>query len=82
METGAPDGYILSPEKRYVSITKFYTNAAPIIWYNNPDDFSLRTRPKTGDDTPVIPVALLLLATVSGFGFYSYKTKKKKRDEE
>ena len=80
METGAPEGYILSPEKRYVSITKFYTNAAPIIWYNNPDISKLR--PRTGDDSPIIPVTVLLLFAVSGFCVYSYKTKKKKREEE
>ena len=80
METGAPEGYILSPEKRYVSITKFYTNADPIIWYNNPDISKLR--PRTGDDSPIIPVAVLLLVAVSGFCIYSHKTKKKKREEE
>ena len=75
METGAPSGYILSPEQRFVSINKFYVNAAPIIWYNHPDE--LVGRPRTGDDSPIVAVAVAFLFTAAGYFIISSKLKKK-----
>ena len=79
METDAPEGYLLSPEKRYVSIDKFYTNAAPIIWYDSPDEYEIKT-PPTGDNSPIIPVAVLLVLSIAGYCFYTKKSKKKEEN--
>lgn len=74
METGAPDGYEVSPEQRFVTVNKFYTNAAPIFWYNAPDTFHLR--PRTGDDSPIVPVIGILLTSMLGYGILSIKRRK------
>ena len=80
-ETGAPAGHVLSPEVRYVSITKLYTNAAPIVWPNQPDWGKLT--PKTGDTLPIMLVIFVLLVASTGFAIsLSKKEKEKRRKEE
>ena len=85
METGAPAGHVLSPEKRYVNITKLYTNAAPIIWPNQPDNFVLsaravKQRGKTGDSARIGLAGILLLTGILGYAWTVRKRRKKDQE--
>ena len=79
LETGAPLGHTLSPEKRFVSISKFYTNAAPIVWVDLPDYG--RLRPRTDDSAPILPLVLLALLFGTGFAVAAIYQKKKKKED-
>lgn len=67
-ETGAPEGYTLSPEERYLTVKGTYKNDAVIYWVDQPERFKkFGLLYATGDTSPSVPllltnlVALLLL---------------------
>lgn len=76
METDAPEGYILSPEKRFITINRFYTNAAPIVWEN---DYDPTWRISTGDQAPLILLGVAGIGTLAGALVLQ---RKRKREDE